>query len=95
MRRELPSDLWPHFEAMKERKEDPAVVETPRGVFVVMVTGQQPRLEMTYESVAPSLREEAFAAYRLKRIDAFIDEFRSTHRVTLDADLLDRVPVLP
>ncbi len=95
MQQELPEDLWPHFDRMKERVEVPEIVETPRGAFVLMVTGHQARMEATYESVEPSLREEAFAGYRTRKIEEFVRTFRGSHRVTVNAGLLDRVRVLP
>ena len=99
MRQALPADLRPAFERLARQDEKPEIVQTPRGVFVVMTTGHMDRQERTYESIRESLRDEAFSAYRDRKIDEFLRALPG-HRVERHDALVDRfrlsdAPALP
>ncbi len=95
LRRAVPEDLRPHFERIRETDEVPEIVETPRGVFIIMMTGHRPPLDRPYESVQAGLKQQALRDWREKKLGEFVAAFRRTHKVTVNYELLGLVRILP
>jgi len=95
LRRAIPEDLRPHFERIKATDEVPEIVTTPRGHFVIMMTGHRPRFDRTFESVQSGLKQQAFRNYREKKLADFVAAFRGRHKVTANYELLALVRVNP
>jgi hypothetical protein len=95
LRRAVPEDLRPHFERIRETDEVPEIVETPRGVFIIMMTGHRPALDRSYESVQAGLKQQALRDYRERKLGEFVAAFRRTHKVSVNYELLGLVRILP
>jgi len=95
LRRAIPEDLRPHFERIKDTDEVPEIVQTPRGIFLIMMTGHRPRFDRPYESVESGLRQQAFRNYREKKLADFVASFRTRHKVSTNYELLALVRVNP
>jgi len=88
----VPEHLRAAFERMKETDEEPEIVETPQGLYILMMTGHRPPVTRELADVREGLRQQAFRDLREKKLNEFVGAFRSKHDVDTHYDRLDQVP---
>lgn len=93
LREAIPPHLRPHFERIKDTDEQPEIVETPEGIYILMMTGHRRPMVRELDEVRQGLRQQAFRELREKRLNELVAKFRPRHDVAIHYDRLDFVHI--
>lgn len=92
LREAVPPHLREVFERIKETDEEPEIVESPEGVYIVMMTGHRRPVVREIGEVREGLRQQAFRELREHRLNEFVAAFKKKHDVEVHHDRLDQIP---
>lgn len=92
LREAVPAHLREAFERMKDTDEVPEILETPQGVYILMMTGHRRPVIRPLEEVREGLRQQAFRELRERRLNELVASFKKKHDVETHYDRLDQVP---
>jgi peptidyl-prolyl cis-trans isomerase C len=92
MREVVPAHLRAVYERIYTTDEVPEIVDTPQGVFIVMMTGHRAPVVREFDEVRDGLRQQAFRELRERRLNEFVASFTKKHDVETHHDRLDVIP---
>ena len=92
LREAVPEHLRETFERIKGTDEEPEIVQTPEGVYIVMMTGHRQPVVRELTEVREGLRQQAFRELREKRLNELVASFKKKHDVQTHFERLDQIP---
>lgn len=77
------------------KENEMAVVESPKGVHLVKLTGRQPALDRPFDQVKDQIRQRLFRERRTKDFDEFVKKLREEAKIQIDDAELGKVEPAP